>query len=1159
MEIRVLGPIEVWSQRGPEPIGHRRQRCLLAVLAIDANIVVPTTEIIERIWSGVPPVSVQKSLRTYVSRLRRALRSIGGSKVIRQGDGYRLQVEPNTVDLWRFRRLAEAGRAAAEANTPADASELLHEALELWHGDPVADLDGHWAAGLGARLVEERLAVVEDRIEVDLQLGRDGQLVGELTELASQHPGRERVIGQLMRALSRSGRQQDALTVYREAKQRMAESGLEPCQALRDLELRILRADVELLPAPLATGLAPAARSASALSAVVDPRHTGSWSITAPLGRLDRPVRGRKHLLEKLAIALAQATGRVHLLCGLGGCGKTTVALDVARSARDRGVEVWWLSAVSAESLDAGMRELAAQLGASTDQIQRAWSGLTSAADLIWRLLNAFPRPWLLIFDNADDVEVLTPINGRIADGTGWLRPPGSDLGRVLLTSRDGDPSHWGSWCRKHEVTVLPPLPAVDVLLDLATGEAGDPVDAMALARRLGGLPLALRLAGTYLASCRSRPAWLGQRPITTFAAYQAALDDHFAETIDSVPPDEQPVRIERELVTGTWEVSLQLLERRNVPEALPLLRVLSCLAPSPMPYTLVLAPETLAATELFAGLTADRLCLALTALSSLGLVDLHPAPSTDGCRALDTVSLHPLVRDTTRHHPAFEVLRRSHLVLVAALIREATGRLDPESPAGWPAWAVLAPHGSSGAPVLRETAILPPEALVDVLLAAVATCRYLFFRGERNRAESLLADCRPAAERLGQTHPVSLAVRHYTAWAASEAGRTAEAEAQFLSVLADRWTVLGADHPDTLETRHRLADVFQRNGRLDAAEHQFRDTYSACRRVLGEQRAETLAARHGLAWVIQQRGRLREAESEFRGVLRATWHVRGEHHPHTLLVRYGMSWVLLQLGRLAEAEAEFRAVFDTRRRVLGEFHPHTLEARQALAVTLYQRGHMTQAEVTCQGLLAIRQRVLGSDHPDTLETRQLLADVLCGLGRLTEAEVELRDVLQLRRASIGENHLDALVTRHRLADMLVHRRLLTEAEAEYRLILEERSRVLGDTHLHTLAVRHALVWVMQLSGRIDAAERGYRELLDAYQSVVGPTHPDTLAIRTHVAGLLIERSAIAEAVVEYQAVLADCLQVLGDEHPHTVEVRERLGQLDAQESLASVTSAGRT
>jgi DNA-binding SARP family transcriptional activator/streptogramin lyase len=231
VDFRILGPLEVVEDGRPISIRRGKELALLVYLLLHANEVVPSERLIDDLWDEQPPATAAKILHNAVSHLRKQL---GEGRLITKDPGYLLRVEDDELDLNRFERLAREGRP--------------EEALALWRGSPLLDLrDERFADEARRRLEEERLAVLERRIDADLAAGRAAELVSELEQLTASHPLRERLYGQLMLALYRAGRQGDALQAYQRARRTLnAELGLEPTPELQELERKILRQDPEL-------------------------------------------------------------------------------------------------------------------------------------------------------------------------------------------------------------------------------------------------------------------------------------------------------------------------------------------------------------------------------------------------------------------------------------------------------------------------------------------------------------------------------------------------------------------------------------------------------------------------------------------------------------------------------------------------------------------------------------------------------------------------------------------------------------------------------------------------------------------------------------------------------------------------------------------------
>ena len=254
LRFRLLGPLE--AERGgiTLELGPRKQRAVLALLLLEVNRVVSTERLIDELWGDAPPETARSALQVYVAGLRKALGEDGAS-LRTQAPGYVLDLEAGALDLEAFTSLRAQAR---DASNPSRAADALHEALALWRGAPLAELDGApFGAAARAQLEEQRLGALDERIDADLALGRHADLIHELDALVVEHPYRERFRAQQMLALYRSGRQADALAAYRSARESFVEGlGIEPGADLKALERQMLDQDPALAaPAPPPTAV----------------------------------------------------------------------------------------------------------------------------------------------------------------------------------------------------------------------------------------------------------------------------------------------------------------------------------------------------------------------------------------------------------------------------------------------------------------------------------------------------------------------------------------------------------------------------------------------------------------------------------------------------------------------------------------------------------------------------------------------------------------------------------------------------------------------------------------------------------------------------------------------------------------------------------------
>jgi predicted ATPase/DNA-binding SARP family transcriptional activator len=533
MRFGILGPTQVWRGDGSElAVGGPRVRALLARLLLDPGQMIGTERLIDDLYGAAPPTGAANALQSQVSRLRRALSNQlpDHSLVEFHPAGYRLAVDRDEVDAHRFARLAADGHRALVAGDHPRAAALLREALELWRGPALADVaDAPFAAPQAVRLEESRLAAVEDRIEADLALGEHSTLVPELQQLVDAHPLRERLRGQLMRALYGSGRQAEALAVFEDARRTLAdELGADPSAELAAVHLAVLRADESLTtPAPV--------------------RHRLPAQLSSFVGRDEE--------LRRVGKLLGEA--RLVTITGPGGAGKTRLAIEAAsRHAGESclvelaplgaGADVP-LAVLTALGLrDAGLRTVTESPLSPTDRLAAA------LAD----------RRLLLVLDNCEHVVAdAARLAGQLLSACQLLR--------ILVTSREPLGLTGETLCPLSGLA----LPSTDVDLsgaseypavrlfadraaDVAPGFVLDHTNLDALlriCRTLDGLPLAIELAAARLRSL----------PVTEVAA---RLDDRFALLSRGSRTAQPRHRTLRAVVEWSWDLldePEQVLARR--------------------------------------------------------------------------------------------------------------------------------------------------------------------------------------------------------------------------------------------------------------------------------------------------------------------------------------------------------------------------------------------------------------------------------------------------------------------------------------------------------------------------------------------------------------------------------------------------------------------
>jgi DNA-binding SARP family transcriptional activator/Tfp pilus assembly protein PilF len=509
MEFLLLGPLVVRRGGDVVPVQRGKQRTLLAALLLQANQVVEVDELLKALWDKSQPPSAQVTLQNYVKRLRQALGDGDRSLISTQPRGYQVRAASDELDLSRFQELLSAAQSAARNGSWPAAARQASGALALWRGNPLADVESQLLVRRDVpRLAELRLQAQETRINAELRLGRQAELVDELRQLTAAHPLRERYWGLLMLALSRSGRQADALATYRKARTVLVnELGSEPGAALRAVHQRVLAGDFGA-DAEGRAGLAGSGYTRPGYAQSAVPRQ-----LPAPVSHFT----GRTAELVELNQLASQAGEHgpvlISAIGGAGGVGKTALAVHWAHQVTSRFPDGQLY--VNLRGYDPGppvrpgdvlagfLRALGVpgqEIPADDDERAARYRSLLAG------------RRMLVVLDNASDVEQVRPLLPGAASCVTVVTSRDSLSGLVI---RDG--------ARRVGLGLLPPADAVGLLRDLIGVRAdADPAAAEALAGQCCRLPLALRVAAELAAS---RPEAPLADLVTELADQQRRLD----------------------------------------------------------------------------------------------------------------------------------------------------------------------------------------------------------------------------------------------------------------------------------------------------------------------------------------------------------------------------------------------------------------------------------------------------------------------------------------------------------------------------------------------------------------------------------------------------------------------------------------------------------
>ncbi|MFI1681845.1 tetratricopeptide repeat protein [Streptomyces sp. NPDC020607] len=721
----------------------------------------------------------------------------------------------------------------------------------------------------------------------------------------------------------------------------------------------------------------------------------------------DLPSRifvGRDEALATLSRALSEDSQTItQTLHGLGGVGKTTLALHYAHDHRDEYRLVWWIRADTPELIDTGLAALAARLRGDRAPV------LATAQAATWAIgwLQVHPG-WLLVFDNVERPEDVRPVTGQLRD-----------TGRQLITSRckggwSGDPL---------PLSVLATEDSLDLLARLT--DAGDEEEARALAEDLGHLPLALEQAGAFMA-----------QTLMTAGEYREMLGRYPGEATDAAPEGADPART----MARIWRITLDALHARD-PRAVDLLRIAAWYAPTDIPR------------DLYAPLAKNPVDLArlLALLANYNMITLDRS----------TFGVHRLVQTVARTVAEDDPHRTD--ALIAGARQQAAVRLCEECPrdpvdnvTGWPKWRELQPHAEA-----LLAAWPPVEDTENTHFVLNQMALYLQGQGELRKAIDYFRRGVETAERLlGTDHPGTLTALNNLAGVYGLVGDVAREIHMYEHVLDARMRVLGPDHPDTLLSRNNVASASETMGDVARAISLYEETLAVRLRVLGADHPDTLMSRHNLAFAYKTSGDAARALSLYEKVLADRLRVLGRDHPDTMLSRNNIAGVYMERGEVGRAISMYEELLGDQARVLGTLHPNTLMTRNNVAGAHEAAGDVARALSLYEDVLADLLRVLGADHPHTLATRHNMAYAYEKAGDAAVAITLFDQVLADQKRVLGDYHPDVLKTRSNLAHAYRATGDVDSAVNMYEQVLDDSIRALSPDHPTTRLVRSNLAVV---------------------------------------------------------------------------------------------------
>ncbi len=786
---------------------------------------------------------------------------------------------------------------------------------------------------------------------------------------------------------------------------------------------------------------------------------------------------GRDGILTELRRRLGsgEPTLVVQALYGLGGVGKTQLAIEYAhRFAADYDL-VWWIDAEQPVLIPEQLARLAERLDLPLGP---------TVADTVERLLTELTRRshWLLIFDNAEGPH----------DIAGYQPGP---AGHVLATSRSPG---WGALGGRVEVDILDRTETVTLLRARIPALAEDLADQ--LAAELGDLPLAAAQAAAYL----EQTALPAEDYLRRFRSRRATL-------------------LARGDVVGyhgrvdtAWALSLDRL-RTEDPAAVQLLELAAFLAPEPIPLGLFTAhPELLEQPLRSAAADPDTLDDSVGAVVGFSLARRYP----------DAVQLHRLVQAVIRQQlpPARQQETADRVVALLATAHPG----DPTDSGHWDAYARLAPH------VLATSTWGDEHPASRQLMLAVVS--YLNTRGDnrtsRRIAEELLVRWR---QRLGPDHPDTLTLAANLTSALADLTDYDAACTLGQDTLDRCRRVLGPEHPTTLRSAAHLTFALAWLGEVDHARALGQESLNRCRRALGDDHPTTLALAATLTMALAWLGDTGQARIRARETLERCRRVLGPDHPTTLRSATNLTYALAWLMQADEARALGQNTLARCRRVLGPDHSTTLRCATALALSLAVLHESDQARELARDTLDRSRRALGPDHPTSLLAAGTLAYAIVEHGASDEAADLGQDTVERSGRVLDSDHPVTLIAATALTLALTCRGEADQARKLGQDTLERCQRVLGPDHVATLTLvaihLQALPWLHE-TGRARCLSQ---DALERSRGILGPDHFTTLNLAAALTFTLVVAGDPERAHVLGQDTLPRCRRVLGWDHPATL------------------------
>ncbi|KAH8680629.1 hypothetical protein BX600DRAFT_490989 [Xylariales sp. PMI_506] len=926
-------------------------------------------------------------------------------------------------------------------------------------------------------------------------------------------------------------------------------------------EHALLRLKEEIAKRRSGTGISYTGAVSGSNQTVTSPRP----SVVIPFGR-DTDFVERGAIFDEIYRRCAEPGSRIALV-GLGGIGKSQLAIEYAYRVRDRSPDTWvfWIHASNAARFESSFRDITNYL-----QIPGRYDKDANIFQLVHDWLRDEHRKWLLILDNLDDVSYLLGVqNNQLGSLVGENRMkqqqplaaylPQCPNGSILVTTRSKDAVR--NLVEDCDMLIIEPMSKDEALTLLQKKLAIQRDDKLGdLVEELEYMPLAIVQAAAYIT--KRQPRCSVQQYLDQYRASDRKKESLLSQEGGQPRRDREA----KNSIITTWQISFEhvrqsrpsaadllslmsFFDRQGIPEILLRIRTENKITQSKAPEHLVGGRSEVDVDESDDGNSDGSDDETNSSTSSASdddgfeedIVTLREycfiSVNDDG----GTFEMHRLVQIATRkwltEHNQSQQWEAKFLQ-----------NLDTELPDGeyenWPTCQLFFPH------VMLTATRKPksPDLLRDWASILYKGAWYTCNMHNGVQTEMLSSQATRAWKKIfGQEDIRTLWSMEILGRGLDLQGRWDEAEKMFLQVIEARKKTLGEEHPDTLNSMANLASTYGNQGRWEMAETLEVQVVEIRMKNLGVDHPTTLATMNNLATTYMSQGRWVAAEQVFKQLLETRKRTLGEGHPSTLNSMNNLALIYEHQGQWQAAETLNVQVMETYTQQLGEAHPTTLTSMTNLALIYGNQGRWQAAETLNARVVEIRKEQLGEEHPSTLNSMNNLAQVYVNQGRWDAAEAINVQVVETCRKKLGEDHPTTLSSMNNLVFIYQVQGRWKAAETLILQVVEACKKKLGEDHPHTLTSMANLASAYSNQGLLEAAEALNVQVMEIRKTKLGEDHPDTLASMNNLAFTLKESGKVTEAIRLMQQCVELMRTKIGPQHPHTSSSSKALAEWEAE------------